>query len=58
MSKKRGPGRPKMKKDDKRKPWGVPFNKAERDLVEQAAAKAGLPVATWCRDTLLEAARK
>lgn len=53
---KRGPGRPKVAPEDKRKAVSVQLSDVERALIEAAARRDGETWAAWARRALLTAA--
>lgn len=56
MSRKRGPGRPKLSKGTARtEVFALKISRAERAELEVAAGEA--PITAWARETLLAAAR-
>lgn len=56
MAKSKGPGRPKLSEEEKRKPaFLVKLTDAEYDLIRQVAEPR---VGTWARVELLKAAKK
>lgn len=56
--KKRGPGRPKVAPEDKRRAVSVQLSDVERALVEAAARRDGETWAAWARRALLTAAAR
>lgn len=56
---KRGPGRPAIAAENRRVRYlAIPLNEAELAEIQRAAAAAGSLTATWCRETLMRAAKR
>jgi hypothetical protein len=49
---------PKAAKDRRDRDMKIPLNEGEREAIEQAAAADDTKPVTWCRETLLRAARR
>lgn len=49
-------GRPRLKKEEVRKPFGVRFSELELMEARERAAEAGLDFSTYCRNAILNAA--
>ena len=59
MAKKRGPGRPKKRAEDKLSaPLRFWVRDDEREQIEQAAKGAGQTPSAWMREVLVRAARR
>ncbi len=48
-------GRPKLRNEDVRRPYGVRLSELERLEAQERAAEAGLDLSTYCRNAILNA---